>query len=77
MTNVDYIQILIESERQESRPGWWERIEHLEEQKKLAEIIAEAQDPDFDPFLKYKKEPGGWLRFVKSKFWSIKKKFFN
>jgi hypothetical protein len=47
---------LIESEKSELSPGWQQRVQHLEDQKKLAVMIAESQNPNFNPFEKYEKE---------------------
>jgi hypothetical protein len=56
MTDVDYIDIMIESEKSEGNPGWFERVQHLEDQKKLAIMIAKAKDPYYNPFKKYEEE---------------------
>jgi hypothetical protein len=47
---------LIESEKSELSPGWQQRVQHLKDQKKLAVMIAESQNPNFNPFEKYEKE---------------------
>ena len=36
---IQYIELLITSEQQEAKPGWKQRIEHLNEAKEKAEII--------------------------------------
>ena len=64
MTSVDYIAVLIESEKQECKPGWKVRVQHLGEQMKLAQLIENAQDPNFDPFKKYREEKGGWSKYI-------------
>jgi hypothetical protein len=66
MTDVDYIDILIQSEKSEVNPGWFERVEHLEDQKKLAIMIADAQDPNFNPFEKFEKEKS-YAAYIKEK----------
>jgi hypothetical protein len=66
MTDVDYIEILIESEKSELNPGWNQRVQHLEDQKKLAIMIAKAQDPNFNPFQKYEEEKS-FATYVKEK----------
>jgi hypothetical protein len=68
MTDVDYIDILIQSEKSEVNPGWFERVEHLEDQKKLAIMIAKAQDPDFNPFRQYEEGSKSWGSYIKEKF---------
>ncbi|CAF1389069.1 unnamed protein product [Adineta steineri] len=47
---VDYIDLMIESEKKEGKQGFQERIKHLEIIKKQAEIIQDLKDADFDPF---------------------------
>ncbi len=44
-----------------------ERVAHLQDQKALAETVEKAKDPNFDPFKDYRKEKGGWKRFISSK----------
>jgi ABC-type multidrug transport system fused ATPase/permease subunit len=39
LTIVDYIDIMIESETQEAKPGWMQRIEHLREARTKAETM--------------------------------------
>ena len=47
---VSYIELMVESEKQEHRPGYMERIKHLEIVKKQAELIQNVKDANFDPF---------------------------
>jgi hypothetical protein len=56
MTDIDYIDFLIECEKSETNLGWKERVQHLEDKKKLAAMVTKAQDPNFNPFEKYEKE---------------------
>ena len=51
-----------------SRPGYEDQMRHLNDQKELALRIREAQDPKYDPFREYKKEKGGWMKYIKGKF---------
>ena len=39
LTQVDYIDLMIESEKQEAKPGWKERVATLQEVRKQAEIL--------------------------------------
>ncbi len=68
MTNIDYLDTLIKSEELEARPGWQARVDHLQEQRKLAVHINEANNPSYDPFAKYRKEKGGWAKYIMSTF---------
>ena len=67
MTDVDYIEVLIESEKSELNPGWKERMMLLEDQKKLAIMIVEAQDPNFNPFKQYDDGTKTWTSLIKEK----------
>ncbi|CAF1353371.1 unnamed protein product [Adineta steineri] len=44
LTIVNYIEIMIESETQEAKPGWMQRIEHLREAKTKAEMMQHANN---------------------------------
>ncbi len=45
-------------------------MKHLEDQKDLAVLIEQAQDPNFNPFEEYEEEEeSGWLTLAKEKFW--------
>jgi hypothetical protein len=87
MTDVSYIELLIESEKSEHKPDWIKRVGHLEEQKKLAVMIAESQDPNYNPWAKYEKEASYTTyvlekakkvdTFIQTMFKSISKPFFK
>lgn len=47
---VQYIELLIESEKQEAKLGWQQRIEHLRNAKQKAELLERVQDPSYSPF---------------------------
>jgi len=54
MSTVDYIDLLIESEKKSAKPGWPERVSHLYTAKKKAEVIKDVNDENFDPWLNFK-----------------------
>ncbi|CAG0904617.1 unnamed protein product [Cyprideis torosa] len=62
MTDVQYIQNLIEAEKSELKPGYAERIAHLSYQRDLAVTMEQAKDPNFDPFEQYR--DGKWSKFI-------------
>jgi hypothetical protein len=64
MSDADYIEVLIKAERSEAKPGWKERVFHLENQLEMAKTAAAAKDPNYDPFKDYQTED--WLIFFKS-----------
>lgn len=39
LTEVEYIELLIQSEKQERKPGWQQRIEYYEEVKQQAMLL--------------------------------------
>jgi len=44
LTQVEYLELLIESEKREAKPGWRKRIRYLEEVKCHAEILSHVTD---------------------------------
>ena len=44
LTQVEYLELLIESEKREAKPGWKQRIQYLEEAKRHAEILSKVKD---------------------------------
>lgn len=50
LSDIDYINILIESEKCDAKPGWKERLQLLNTLKKEAEIIVKSTDEDFNPW---------------------------
>lgn len=50
MTNVEYMELLIEAERSEAKSGFLRRIQVLEALKNEAELMRKVQNPDYNPF---------------------------
>ncbi|PFX22219.1 Stonustoxin subunit alpha [Stylophora pistillata] len=44
LTQVQYLELLIESEKNEAKPGWRQRVEYYEEAKRQAEILSKVKD---------------------------------
>ena len=44
LTQVEYIQLLIESEKKQAMEGWSDRVKYLEEAKQQAELISIMKD---------------------------------
>ena len=44
LTRTEYLELLIESEKNEAKPGWKQRVEYYEEAKRQAEILSKAKD---------------------------------
>lgn len=48
LSTIQYIELIIETEKNEAKPGWQERIHHLNEAKKKAELIAKVKNTPHD-----------------------------
>ena len=46
LTHVEYLELLIESEKIEAKPGWMKRIQYLEEAKSHAKILSKVNDEE-------------------------------
>lgn len=44
VTHVEYLELLIESEKREAKPRWKQRIQYLEVAKRYAEILFKVKD---------------------------------
>ena len=45
LTKTEYLELLIESEKNEAKQGWKGRVQYYEEAKRQAEILSKAKDP--------------------------------
>ena len=54
LSTVEYIDILIQSEEQEAKPGWQIRVKHLVGLRKRAEHLNEIARGEYDPFRDYR-----------------------
>ena len=45
LTRTEYLELLIESEKNEAKQGWKGRVQYYEEAKRQAEILSKAKDP--------------------------------
>ena len=69
LTQMDYIQLLIDSEKKLARDGWHDRVQYLEKSKDQAALLALInEDKDIDERIaeeKSKKKPGWKMRVEK------------
>ncbi|XP_038044339.1 uncharacterized protein LOC119719099 [Patiria miniata] len=71
LSTVEYVDLLIESERTEAKPGWKSRVKALQDVRKQADILTKVKKANYDPFENYKKELSGkkgntyWYQFWK------------
>ena len=67
LTQVQYIQLLINSEKQEAKEGWMDRVKYLKTTKEQAEFLAimkEAKDADKHIAEEKQKREPGWEKRV-------------
>lgn len=44
LTQVEYLELLIESEKMEAKPGWKQRLKYLDVAKRHAEMLSKVKD---------------------------------
>ena len=44
LTQIEYLELLIESEKNEAKPGWKQRVQYYEEAKRQVEILSKVKD---------------------------------
>ena len=44
LTQIEYLELLIESEKNEAKEGWKQRVQYFEEAKHQVEILAKVKD---------------------------------
>jgi DNA repair exonuclease SbcCD nuclease subunit len=54
LQQVDYLDLLIQSEEMQAKPGFKERVNSLQETRKRAEEINRMAKPSYDPWEKYR-----------------------
>ena len=52
LSQVQYIELLIEAEKSDPRPGWQDRVQQYERAKKAAEIMTHIKGKTMEAFLK-------------------------
>ena len=66
LQQVDYLDLLISSEKSQARPGWKDRVDSLIETRKRAEKVNELARPDYDPWQDYRENETTRQFFKKS-----------
>ena len=56
MSQIEYLDILIESETTEAAPGWQERVRGLRDLRQQAQNIYDIHQGEYDPFKAYREE---------------------
>ena len=69
LTQVQYLELVIESEKNEAKPGWRQRVEYFEEAKRHAEILSKVKDVKAGQKLIQEKTRSGEKWYSRFKFW--------
>ncbi|XP_015762201.1 PREDICTED: uncharacterized protein LOC107341308 [Acropora digitifera] len=81
LQQVDYLDLLIESEKSQARPGWQDRVESLQKTRHEAVQINRLAKPGFDPWESYRENEetrqGGMLNQAWRKGKNAMKKLGN
>ena len=56
LTQVEYIDEFIASERDAKKPGWAQRVEGLKKFREEAKVLVDISEGNYDPFAKYREE---------------------
>lgn len=56
LTAVEYIDTMIESEKNQAKPGWLERVQQLSKLREKAGHMQNISDQGFDPFKEYQNQ---------------------
>ena len=65
LQQVDYLNLLIESEKSQARPGWQDRVKSLQKTRDEAVQINRLARPGFDPWESYRENEEPRLFFQK------------
>lgn len=70
LTEVQYLDLLIESEKNEAKPGWKQRVQYYEEARGQAEILSKVKDvKEAQKEIQEKPRKGGDKWYRRFKFW--------
>ena len=69
LTQLQYLELLIESEKNEAKPGWQKRVQYYEEAKRQAEILSKVKDVKAAEKQIKEKARSGEKWYSRFKFW--------
>jgi len=72
LTQLEYLELLIQSEKSEAKPGWKKRVHYYEEAKRQAEILSRVKDVDTAEKVIKEKADSGDEWYSRFKFWNVK-----
>ena len=71
LSQVQYLELLIESEKNEAKPGWKQRIQYFEEAKRHAIILSRVKDAKEAQKMIQGNVPSGEAWYSRFKYWII------
>ena len=71
LSQVQYLELLIESEKNEAKPGWKQRIQYFEEAKRHAIILSRVKDAKEAQKMIQDNVPSGEAWYSRFKYWII------
>ncbi len=77
LSTVDYIDVLINSEQAEARPGWKKRVQQLQDVRSKAEHMQRLAANGFDPFEEYRRRYDEERRQNKDGPWTTAMKYLK
>ena len=69
LTQIEYLELLIESEKNEAKAGWKQRVEYYEEAKRQAQILSKVKDVKAAQKKIKEKASSGEKWYSRFKFW--------
>ena len=69
LTQIEYLELLIKSEKNEAKEGWKQRVQYFEEAKRQAEILAKVKDVKAAEKQIKEKASSGEKWYSRFKFW--------
>ena len=69
LTQIEYLELLIESEKNEAKEGWKQRVQYYEEAKRQAEMLAKVKDVNAAEKQIKEKASSGDKWYSRFKFW--------
>ena len=69
LTQIEYLELLIESEKNEAKDGWKQRVQYYEEAKRQAEMLAKVKDVKAAEKQIKEKASSGEKWYSRFKFW--------
>ena len=69
LTQLQYLELLIESEKNEAKPGWQQRVQYFKEAKRQAEILSKVKDVKAAKREIKEKSRSGEKWYSRFKFW--------